>query len=353
MNPSSVTVTPTAREGRQERPIDKTGWVTAILVTAAALLVAGSVAWVFPHETAAVAGPRLLPVLSLISLLMALGLATEWHVLGGLILVLAVTLVLGLNQSSITSTTHFAGACLGLLAMLTIGRTAGTPGRLRLAMMAFLGAGIVVLLLGLAGASYGAGEVPTLRLGLAGLPVGGGVNTNALAATVLLVAPLGVSVLILRTREKADWLTLLPIATTLVVIGVVTLVACRSLSAGMAVWLILVGFLVRGMSSRRFRIVTSAIVVAPVLIASGSTLFQSEETLSRAASGWSRSARSRIPIMTHGLERWTESPWFGIGLNEFRSTYAGATDDTLPVERKDEGRDVAHAHNIFLQTVNL
>jgi O-antigen ligase len=217
-------------------------------------------------------------------------------------------------------------------------------------MMAFLGAGIVVLLLGLAGASYGAGEVPTLRLGLAGLPVGGGVNTNALAATVLLVAPLGVSVLILRTREKADWLTLLPIATTLVVIGVVTLVACRSLSAGMAVWLILIGFLVRGMSSRRFRIVTSAIVVAPVLIASGSMLFQSEETVSRAASGWSRSARSRIPIMTHGLERWTESPWFGIGLNEFRSTYEGATDDTLPVERKDEGRDVAHAHNIFLQT---
>jgi hypothetical protein len=304
-------------------------WGTALLIAAAPVLVAGSLAWVFPREAAAFAGPRTLPILSLVSLLVALGLAIEWRVLGGLLLVLAITLVIGWNPSSSTSTTHFAGACLGLLAMLTIGRMADTPGRLKLAMMAFLGAGTAVLLLGLAGTSAATrtsqvvtlpSKLPTLQLGLVGLEASGSTNPNALAAAALLVAPLGIFALLLRTGEKTDWLGLLPIALASVVTAAMTLAFCRSRSAWIAVWLILVGLLVGGMRSWLSRVVLS------------------QEEFQKAAGNWWSSTRSRVPIMTQGLERLKEAPWFGIGLNEFRATY------------NTEAGDVAHAHNIFLQT---
>jgi O-antigen ligase len=322
-------------------------WGTALLIAAAPVLVAGSLAWVFPREAAAFAGPRTLPILSLVSLLVALGLAIEWRVLGGLLLVLAITLVIGWNPSSSTSTTHFAGACLGLLAMLTIGRMADTPGRLKLAMMAFLGAGTAVLLLGLAGTSAATrtsqvvtlpSKLPTLQLGLVGLEASGSTNPNALAAAALLVAPLGIFALLLRTGEKTDWLGLLPIALASVVTAAMTLAFCRSRSAWIAVWLILVGLLVGGMRSWLSRVVVCVLVVAPLVVATSSVMVLSQEEFQKAAGNWWSSTRSRVPIMTQGLERLKEAPWFGIGLNEFRATY------------NTEAGDVAHAHNIFLQT---
>lgn len=319
---------------------------TALLAAAAIVIVAGSFAWVFPRETATVAGHWVLPAVSLGALLLALGLAAEWHLLRGLVVVLAITLVLGWNRSSATSTSHFAGACLGLLVMAAIGRAVITPRRLRLAMLAFLSGGLVMLLLGLAGASVRTGTLldsklpvkpPAIQLGLVGL-AGGDVNANALAAAVLLVAPLGVSLLVLRTGDKTDWLGLLPLALAVVVTGAVTMAICHSRTAWIVVWLILVGLLVRGMRSWLSRIVTGATVLAPLFIATGSVLFLSQEVFVTEARAFWSSAHDRAEIMTQGVERWRGSPWLGIGLNEFRSVY------------QFHGGDIAHAHNMVLQT---
>jgi len=324
-------------------------WRTALLVLAGLVLVAGSFAWVFPRETAGVAGQHALPTLSLCALFLALALAAEWRLLRGLLAVLAITLVLGWNRSSTTSTSHFAGACLGFLVMLTIGRAFGTPRRLRFAMLAFLSGGMLALLLGLAGSSVRTEtlmgsrlpvNVPAIKLRLAGLSSRGDVNPNALAAAVLLVAPLGVTVLVLRTGEKIDWLGLMPVAFTVVVTSAVILVICASRSAWIAIWLILVGLLVRGMRSWLCRIVTGAIVVAPLFVAASSVLFLSQEAFLQQASNLWTSAGNRAEIITQGVDRWRASPWLGIGVNEFRSVY----------RPKSAATDIVHAHNIFLQT---
>ncbi len=332
---------------------DNSKWRTALLVAAAPVLVAGLVAWVFPRETTAAAGHRALPALSLSALLLGLGLAAEWPVLRGLLVVLAIPLALGWNRSSATSTSHFAGACLGILAMLAIGRAAGTPRRLRIAMLTFLGGGLVMLSLGLIGLADFPSllallnwllpvQLPwitgTVHFGLAGLSEGI-VNPNALAAGVLMVVPLGVSVLVLPSDEKIDWLTLLPIGLAVVVMGTLVLLICHSRTAWIAVWLTLVGLLMGGLRSRLSRMVVGAAVVAPLFIASGNVLLLSRQGFAIEAGVVWDSAQDRAKIMAQGVERWRKSPWLGIGLNEFRAVYEPQGTDMPP-----------HAHNIFVQT---
>ena len=53
----------------------------------------------------------------------------------------------------------------------------------------------------------------------------------------------------------------------------------------------------------------------------------------------SSSALQRISIWRQGVDHLRESPWRGIGLNEFRYVYKSA----------GSAADIAHAHNIFLQ----
>ena len=59
--------------------------------------------------------------------------------------------------------------------------------------------------------------------------------------------------------------------------------------------------------------------------------------------GWV-SARGRAQIMSQALDRLQQSPWLGIGLNEFRHVYAPRAGD-LP-----QGEDVVHVHNMVVQT---
>jgi len=331
--------------GEQKMMTENPKRTGALLIAAAPVLVAGSVAWVFPSETAAVLGHWALPALSLSALFLALGLAIEWRGLRILLVVLATTLVLGWNRSSATSTSHFAGACLGLLLMLVVGRAVDTQRRMRLAMLTFLSTGMVMLFLGLAGASLQPGtplvsmlpvKLPGIRLGLSGL-AGGDVNPNALAAAVLLVAPLAMSVLILGTREKTDWLGLLPLAFAVAAMGAVIMAISRSRTAWIAVWLILVGLLVRSVRSALSRFIVGAFVAAPLFVVSTNVVFLSQEEFAVEASHFWQTAHDRAEIMTQGLACWRQSPWLGVGLNEFRSMY------------KPADIDLAHAHNIFLQ----
>jgi putative inorganic carbon (HCO3(-)) transporter len=233
--------------------------------------------------------------------------------------------------------------------MILVGRFADTPNHLRLAMLAFLGGGLVVLVVGVMGADFEklapfaaplTGLLPAVSLGLAGLEKGH-VNPNALAASALLIAPLGASVLLLRSRHAFDRLALLPLAGVVLVTGLLVLTVSQSRSGWLAVWLTLVALFVRGLRSRAWRLALGAAVVAPVLVAGASVFLLDRETfLLHADKVWS-TVHLRGLIMLSGLDRLRESPWLGIGLNQFRSVYALP----LPVA----STSVGHAHNMLLQ----
>jgi putative inorganic carbon (HCO3(-)) transporter len=306
---------------------------------------------VFPIQTAAAAGNWALPSLSMAALAVALVLASDWPWLRGFMVVFAGTLVLAWARTpdAHTSTPHFAGASLGLLSMTLVGRFADSHDRLRVAMLAFLGGGLVVLIVGVIGADFEklapfaaplTRLLPTVSLGLAGLEKGH-VNPNALAASALLIAPLGASILVLRTDQTFDRLALLPLACVVLVTGLLVLTVSQSRSGWLAVWLTLVALLVFGLRSRVWRLVLGAAVVAPVLVAGASVFLLARETfLLHADKVWS-TVHLRGLIMLSGLDRLSESPWLGIGLNQFRTVYALP----LPVA----STSVGHAHNILLQ----
>jgi O-antigen ligase len=171
------------------------------------------------------------------------------------------------------------------------------------------------------------------------------VNPNALAAAALLVLPVGVAALMFARRDRVDWWTLLPAGLAVVVIGTLILVVTRSRTALIAVWLIALGLLVQGMPSRWQRLIAGMVVLAPlvVLTARLSVVITVDQAYLDAYNGW-LSARGRTQILSQGLDRWKQSPWTGIGLNEFRHVYVPRPGD-VPQEK-----DIAHSHNIFLQT---
>jgi O-antigen ligase len=124
----------------------------------------------------------------------------------------------------------------------------------------------------------------------------------------------------------------------------VTLVLSHSRTAAIAVWLIAIGLLVRGMRHWLARLIAGIVVVAPVLLLAGRMPFLTHEVAMRDANNSWVSARGRAQIIDQALDRLKESPWVGVGLNEFRHLYAPRPGD-LP-----QGEDIAHVHNIVLQT---
>jgi O-antigen ligase len=317
-------------------------------VTGAAgtLLVAGTLAWMFPREATAVVGVWCLPALALSCLILAVLIVIDWPVLRVLVAALAVVLVLGWNQDSPTSTAHFIGISLGLLAMGTIARVADTADRLRAVVFAFLVAGITALLVGLVGTgtrpnafvnSLLPGALAHAQLGLAGLQ-GGIVNPNALAAAALLVTPLGLAVLMFGLSRRTDWFWLGPASLVLVLTGGLALVICDSLTAWVAVWLMALGLLVRGPRRMRARVVLGVLVIAPLVAAGAGAVWLSRDAFLSAIGGVWQSADDRAYIVSQGAQTLRDAPWFGIGLNEYR---------TVHVPRPSA---VAHAHNMFIQT---
>jgi len=334
---------------------------TVVSGAAALVFLAGCVAWVFPIQTAAAAGNWALPSLSVAALAVALVLAADWPWLRGFVVVLAATLVLGWTKvpGSSTAASHFAGASLGLLLMFLVGRIAATQQGLRLATLAFLSGGLAVLAAGFVGtnllvlmnlasgldlrtaAPYLATRLPAVRLGLVGMGPTGYVNPNALAAVVLLVAPLGASVLFLKNREKVDLRGLRPLGFASVVVGTSILAVSRSRTAWMATLLTVVVLLARGGRSWASRLLMSTLLVAPPFAIAGGAYWTSRERFLEYADNLWRNVHERADVLMSGVERWKESPWLGIGLNHFRHVYnPGAAPEF----------DVAHAHNVFLQT---
>lgn len=318
----------------------------AVTGMALAILVAGTLAWVFPREATGFVGPWCLPALSVASVFLALLMVIEWPLLRVLVMALVVPLVLGWNQVSPTSTSHFAGTGLGLLTLVTIPNAVTTPARLRAALFVFLAAAVAVLLVGLAGTESRAetfvdpllpAALSHVPLGLAGLE-GGVVNPNALAAVALLVTPLGFAVLAIGTSERTDRYCLVPLSVLLVVTSALSLLVSNSRTAWVALWLLAVGFLVRGPRRQGTRVLLGMLVVGPLVLAwTAAVLLDRDGFLLTAGDVW-QSVQDRAYIMGQGAEKLREAPWFGIGLNEYRTVHV-----PLPSA-------AAHAHNIFLQT---
>ena len=325
-----------------------------IVSSAVALVfVLGCAAWVLPVEAGSFFGSWLLPTLAFAGLGLSLWLVLEWRWLRGLSIVFSSTLVLAWIRAdgSLTATSHFAGASFGLLAMVGLGRFVNTVPRLRFATLSFLSSGLVVLILGLASTAqyrWASTEsivyrlLPEVRLGLFGLEANGEVNLNAVVALALLVSPLGVAVLSLKSNKAIDSICLRPLGFVVFLVGTYIVIVSRSRTAGIAIWLTLAVLLVRGMSSWKWRaMIGSAVAATPILVLISIGLITQEEFVAQANSLWA-GLHDRIHVMNSAMEHFKGSPWFGIGLNQFRHVY-------LPAAELGE-YDVAHAHNLYLQT---
>lgn len=329
----------------------KPRWSTVLTAGAILVMGAGGTALILPSAVAVAVESRALPVLSVTALALAVGLAADWRWLQGFLAVLGATLLIGWTEAAdaATSTRHLAGACLGLLLMLILGRVVDTPQRLRFALLASLSGGLVVLVLGLAATNVpdsslsellAVSKLPTIRLVMPGLDPSGLVNPNALAVVALLVTAIGVSVVVLRCDDKRDRFSLQPLGVIVSLAGTLVLAVSRSRSAALAVWLTLVVLLVRGFNWWVSRLLVGALVVALPLLATGYYLLSnSHDELHLKADELWQTADHRVEILRSGIELLAASPWFGIGLNEFRHIYKPQTVYAVP-----------HVHNVFLQT---
>ncbi len=318
------------------------------------VIVATGIAIVVPRPASVVIEAWVLPFLSLAALLLAAGLAADWPWLRWAVPVLGATLVVGWMRAGVaTSIRHFAGASLGLLLMLTLGRILDTPSRLRLALLTFMGFGLVVVAVGFAatdmtdpsGARTAAlSSIPTVRLPVPGLDsTGGRVNANALAAAALLVTSMALSLLLSRSTNRRDRVTLRPLALIVSLVGLVALAASRSRSAALAIWLTCGIVLIRGVNAWWARLMAGVVVVVGPLVAGAIALARTHDEFHLLADELWQTMDHRAGILRSGVALLTEAPWFGIGLNNFRHVYA--TDPTREVARV-----LPHVHNTFLQT---
>jgi O-antigen ligase len=171
----------------------------------------------------------------------------------------------------------------------------------------------------------------------------------------LLIVPFGVAVLLFRSHEKIDLIGLQPLGFIVVLIGLLALAWSESRSAMMAIWMTLVWVLVRGVRSWVWRLPIGTLVMASPLLVVASLPATSRASFLLTASLLWRTVGERAYLLSSGVEQWRESLWFGIGMNEYRNVFTppilqnGANPgDTALWPTRDY--DVAHVHNVFLQT---
>ena len=120
------------------------------------------------------------------------------------------------------------------------------------------------------------------------------------------------------------------------------LAVAQSRSTGFAIWVLLIASLIRGPRSLLWRLPAAAVLAAAPLVAVVSVRWIEREAFAQKAIDIWVNVLDRAQIMASGVEHLKTSPWLGIGLNEFRHVYK------VPVTY--DKYDVAHAHNVFLQT---
>ncbi len=337
-----------------------TGWLIrlrpAIAVGGLALISLGAAP---PSGRAWVAG------LCGVAFALACRLCRPWTPVHGLVAMLGCVAVVSWTHAhdQQSALSHLCGIAAGVLAMGLVATWCPTPRRLLIAGAAMLALGGGMLGVGLATTRIPepklipiewTGRLPILSLRLPGMDPAGLVNPNALAATGLLVAPLALALLFVRRRPDVSHRGVRLLGLLVGSLAVTVLVVTESRSAWGAAWLMLfVGLWRIGRWSATIR--AAAIALAVVVSAGGifatarrdPGLWEGLRPLSQPGrparwDRWQGSIEARIDVWQPALFELSRAPWFGVGLNEFRHILRRPLDPTLG--------DMAHAHNMFLQT---
>jgi len=245
---------------------------------------------------------------------------------------------------------HFTGLAFGLFWMAALTYWCTSEARLRAATTLMALGGVGILLAAMVGADvrmlYGMDVrswFPPTSLGLPGLPASGLVNQNALAAAVLLLVPLGPVLLCLPGQAGGGSSGLRFIGGLLTAVSGLGLVLADSRTAWVTVWLTLAVMVQysRWPAPRRARWLLG-LVGLPVLAASA--LWAGNSGLrDRMTASATFSVERRFEIWGQAADELATAPWLGIGLNRFRDVYD-------PPFQASPSFDIAHAHNIFVQT---
>lgn len=245
---------------------------------------------------------------------------------------------------------HFCGMAVGLLSMVTVARWCRTPRQLGMGGALFLVLGLFALAIGLSTTSVRTFDLipfqltdrlPFVELNLPGLEPGGRVNANALSGLAVMIMPVAVAFLRLpRPVFQGEPGVRLIAVLTCACVAVIVVIA-QSRSAWLAAVLTTCVAVVRLSGRWRWR------VVAPLIVLTVSTgllvVLGGQDVIRQEGMGpWQESFQSRAIIWRDGLDQFRAAPWLGIGLNEFRHV--------LDMPRGRDEANVAHAHNIFLQT---
>ena len=241
---------------------------------------------------------------------------------------------------------HLTGLAFGLLAMAATARWCRAEPRLRLAMSLLTVAALAMLSVGVI--SMGAQKskilapemlapLPQIRLDPPGREAAFEVNPNALGGTALMLLPLTLAMV--RLPLSRPWHRVLAGMGFVAAAGAVAvIVITQSRSAWGGVWLtLLVVAVFRQWQSWKRWTAVALLVLVP--LAGVVTLrFVSRPDYDRLVGLTRLSVERRVPVWRKGVELLKRQPVLGIGLNEFR-------------HYDNPGRrDIAHAHNFFLQT---
>ena len=245
---------------------------------------------------------------------------------------------------------HFGGIALGLFAMSTVAIWCQTRQRLLIGTAAILAFGVLVLSVGYRSTptvhkrkvlmgDTSAVPPPVTPLPLSGLHARETVNTNALAATAMMVLPVAAAVALVPARW-ISWPGALQVAagtTAFWAAAITALMQSRSawLSAVIVFWL----WMRTWLGPRMWRVATAAmfLVVPGILLLLWRDHPRGAEVVATLV--------GRINIWDDAVEAFRTSPWLGIGLDYFR--HSGYSMVLAP---PDQMVGTPHAHNIFLQT---
>ena len=339
------------------------GW----LVVAFPLLVFPEVVWPWGRHVVVVFAVVSLAVASKV----ATGLGSVRYLVAGLSLAILIGWAIAADRQTVL--THFSGAALGLLLMVTVALYGRTSARLVQTATIFLLLGFSALAVGLTGTQELTNkmvfleliqQLPVLSVYVPGLNSAGIVNANALGGTALLVVPLGTALMLLPFHEGHRYIGCRVLGLLTTALGVLIVIATQSRAVWMAAWLMVLVGSARLPPPGKWRLLGPVVVfVIPMMLlvlpsesviidrfdrpidrfvnSSGGAepLAGDTTTLGRVLRAGQRSISDRSHIWGQGVDHVRSSPWFGIGLNEFRHV----------AQPPPGGNPQAHAHNIFLQ----
>jgi putative inorganic carbon (HCO3(-)) transporter len=267
--------------------------------------------------------------------------------------VIAVTAILGWWRvaGEKEALSHLCGLALGFLAMGSLAHWAVTRQRLAAAVGLFLLGALPVLSLGLAGTSVAPSKLtparvidrlPERKLGLPGLESNGFVNPSALGATALMIAPIAIAAG-RRRSQMPRALRIGGLVVTAVAAIVIAVTQARAVWLSLLILAVLAALWLRDPRARLRGLAVAVGLSLLMLLVVGSSR---EGGIRRLLDEGAFSLTYRAGIWRQGLDRLSESPWGGIGLNHFRQVY-------VPPDMTRDRPDIsasAHAHNIFIQT---